>query len=142
MGSPPISLLPGVVRAEADGLTLHVAGARLTPSNPRLIRYLDKSVIVGIRAESVALTEPGNGDLDGIVAFQEDLGANVLTTLNLAPSADAPLVEDLAESEIPNVGTRVRANVQARLLPGAAVGVSLDSQRLLFFDPATKLAID
>jgi multiple sugar transport system ATP-binding protein len=145
MGSPPISLLTGIVRAGGESPALDLAGVRLTlpaPSKPGLIRYLDKPVLVGVRAENVALNQAGKGDLDGVVAFQEDLGANVLTTIDLAPAGDAPLVEDLAESEIPNVGTRVRVNVQSALRAGAPVGVTLDARRLLFFDPVSKLAID
>jgi multiple sugar transport system ATP-binding protein len=147
MGSPPISLLPGALRAGANGTELELLGARLTPlapSPPTLIRYLDKEIIVGVRAEAVALTEAGQGDFSGVVAFQEDLGASVLTTIDLAPGADGqPLVEDLAESDIPKVARRLKANLQAGrgLHPGAPVGVSLDPRRLLLFDPVTKLAV-
>jgi multiple sugar transport system ATP-binding protein len=145
MGSPPLSLLPGVVRAGADGPIVDVLGAALTPpTRLDLVRYVDKEVIVGLRAECVALTEAGQGDFSGIVAVREDLGASVLTTVDLAPGADAqPLVEELDESDIPHVAHRVRTNVQAgrALPPGSPVGVSLDSQRLLFFDPITKLRL-
>ena len=143
MGSPPISLLPGVVRAGADGPALDLAGARLTLPAPGLIRHLDKQIIVGVRAEIVSLTEAGQGDLTGVVAFQEDLGASVLTTVDLDPSAQTPLVEDLAESDIPKIAGRLKANAPSGrgLRNGEAVGVRLDPQRLLFFDPVTKLAL-
>ena len=140
MGSPPISLLPGVVRGGADGPVVEVLGAALKPtSRIDLVRYLDKEVIVGIRAESVALTEAGQGDFSGIVAVREDLGASVLTTVDLVPGADArTLVEDIDESDVPQVARRLKANVQAgrTMPPGSTVGLSLDPQRLLFFDPS------
>jgi multiple sugar transport system ATP-binding protein len=146
MGSPPISLLPGVVRAGPDGPVLDLPGARLAlpaPTSPSLLRHLDRQVIVGVRAEMVALTEAGQGDLSGVVVFQEDLGASVLTTVDLAPAADAALVEELADSDTPKVARRLKANVPAGrgLRPGAPVGVSFDLPRLLFFDPETKLAV-
>ncbi len=144
MGSPPISLLPGFVRAGADGPTLELPGATLAlPPRPRLLSYLDKDIIVGVRAEMVSLTDTGKGDLDGTVAFEEDLGASVLTTVDLAPSTQARIVDDLAESDIPQVTRRLKANVQAGRggRPGAPVGVLMDPQRLLFFDPVTKLAV-
>jgi multiple sugar transport system ATP-binding protein len=145
MGSPPISLLPGTVRAGADGPVVEAMGVALTPpSRFDLIRYVGKEVIVGIRPESVALTEAGQGDFSGVVAIREDLGASVLTTVDLAPGADAQtLVEDLDESDVPHVARRLKANVQAGRAapPGSPVGVSLDSQRLLFFDPVTKLRL-
>jgi multiple sugar transport system ATP-binding protein len=145
MGSPPISLLPGVVRAGADGPVVEMLGATLTPPlGLDLIGYVDREVIVGVRAESVALTEPGQADFSGIVAVREDLGASVLTTVDLAPGAEAQtLVEDIDESDVPQVARRLKANVQAghAMSPGSAVGLSLDTQRLLFFDPVTKVRL-
>ena len=145
MGSPPISLLAGALRAGGDGVSVELLGARWPlGERPTFVRHIDRDVIVGVRAEAVALTEAGQGDLDGVIAFQEDLGASVLTTVDLAPGAEPPgLVEDLAESDIPNIARRLKANVQAGrgLRAGAPVGVSLDAKRLLFFDPVTKLAL-
>ena len=145
MGSPPICLLAGALRAGANGPEAEIMGARL-PLSARsgLARHLDKEVIVGVRAEAVGLTDAGAGDLVGVIAFQEDLGASVLTTVDLAPGAEPPsLVDDLSESDIPKVARRLKANMQAgrRLSLGAPVGVSLDPRRLLFFDPLTKLAL-
>ena len=143
MGSPPISLLPGALRAGVDGPELHLLGVRVALSERAGAH--DGQVIVGVRAETVSLTSAGEGDLDGVVTFQEDLGASVLTTVDLAAgAADGPvLVEPLTESDIPPVGRRLKVNAQAgrRLNAGAPVGVRLDAQRLLFFDPATQLAI-
>jgi multiple sugar transport system ATP-binding protein len=143
MGSPPISLLTGVVRGEGDSPVVELLGARLAlPLQPGVLRYCDGEVIVGVRAEAVGLTEAGRGDLDGIVAFQEDLGSSVLATVDLAPNDGQPLVEDLAESDIPKIARRVKANLQGRgLTVGAPVGVRLDARRLLVFDPVTKLTI-
>jgi ABC-type sugar transport system ATPase subunit len=120
-------------------------GATLTPPlGLDLIGYVDREVIVGVRAESVALTEPGQADFSGIVAVREDLGASVLTTVDLAPGAEAQtLVEDIDESDVPQVARQLKANVQAgrAMSPGSAVGLSLDPQRLLFFDPVTKVRL-
>jgi multiple sugar transport system ATP-binding protein len=154
LGAPPLNLLPGTIRRGSNGLGLDLPGGRLnlptslSNTRPQLIPYVDREVIVGVRPEDVVLTQDVANVLRGVLVFQEDLGANVVTTVELQPLGDlaAPeqsLVDELGESDIPKVSRRVRVNAQ-RGAPGRVgegVWVALDSQRLLYFDAATKLAI-
>ena len=150
IGSPPLNLLPGIFRRGEDGMDVEVLGARiaLPRSKAGLSPFLDKHVIVGVRPEAATLTDSSDGLLRGSVVFQEDLGATMLTTIDLTPDgAQAPerrlVVEDLAESDIPRVSNRIRLSAQrgSRLAIDEPVGVFLDAERLLFFDTATKLAM-
>jgi ABC-type sugar transport system ATPase subunit len=119
--------------------------ARLTQARPGLRAYIDREIIVGARPETATLADDGKSLLRGVVLFQEDLGANLLTTVRLA--ADAPagpiLIEELGESDIPKVSDRLRLNSQggARRAIDERVGIALDLDRLLFFDPTSKLTI-
>jgi multiple sugar transport system ATP-binding protein len=152
IGAPPLNLLPGTLRQGSDGLALDLPGGRvdlpaaLLNAKPGLVRYVDREVIVGVRPETADLAQEAG--LPGVVLFQEDLGANMLTTIELASLGELArrepsLVEDLGESDIPRVSRRMRINVQrgARRQIGEAVNVVLDLQRLHFFDPVSKLAI-
>ena len=91
------------------------------------------------------LTDGTEGELAGVVAFQEDLGANMITTVDLAAGErhDGAVVEDLAESGVPRVSNRLRiiAHGGTRRRVDEPVRVVLDLKRLHFFDPVSKLAI-
>ena len=98
-----------------------------------------------MRPEAASLTDETDVGIPGVVAFQEDLGANMVTTVELAGAArrDGVVVEDLGESGIPRVSNRMRINAQSGARRGAdqPVRVALDLERLHFFDPVSKLAI-
>jgi multiple sugar transport system ATP-binding protein len=151
IGSPPINLLPGALRPSGKGFELELPGARMVlPSalvqrRSGLIAYQGREIIVGVRPEAAWLTDEPEGGLEGAVAFQEDLGANMVTTVELAVAArrDGVIVEDLSESGVPRVSTRMRIAAQsgARRSADQPVAVALDLERLHFFDPASKLAI-
>ena len=83
--------------------------------------------------------------IPGLVAFQEDLGANMVTTVELSPGdrPDGAIVEDLAESGVPRASNRMRIVAQGgeRRRADQPVRVLVDQERLHFFDPANKLAI-
>jgi multiple sugar transport system ATP-binding protein len=154
LGAPPLNLLPGALRRSDDGVDLELSGARVSlPSTlmrerPGLLAYFDKDVVVGVRPEIASLTGAAEGALPGVVAFQEDLGSNMLTTIELTPSGghlsrERALVEDLGESDIPAVSNKLRISVRrgARRQIDEPVRVAVDWERLLFFDAVTKLAI-
>jgi multiple sugar transport system ATP-binding protein len=154
IGAPPLNLLPGTPRSSAKGVQLDLPGARValpqkvTKEKPGLLAYLDREIIVGVRPEAASLTDRLEGCLLGLVAFQEDLGANMLTTVELARNGggarrDGAIIEDLGESGVPRVSNRLRINTQsgARRSADQPVRVALDLGRLHFFDPISKLAI-
>ena len=151
IGAPPLNLLPGALRSIGQGVELDLPGARvLLPQRlaqriPGLLAYRDREIIVGVRPEAASLTDKREDGLSGVVAFQEDLGANMVTTVELTGGArrDGVIVEDLRESGVPRASNRMRINAQSGARRGAdqPVGVELDLERLHFFDPVSKLAI-
>jgi multiple sugar transport system ATP-binding protein len=151
IGAPPLNLLPGALRVAGQSVELELPGAHiiLPPNaahkNPGLMAYRNREVIVGVRPEAAWLTDEPNGRLSGVVAFQEDLGATMVTTVELGGGSrrDGVLVEDLGEAGVPRVSNRMRINTQggARRSSDQPVGVALDLERLHFFDPVSKLTI-
>jgi multiple sugar transport system ATP-binding protein len=150
IGAPPLNLLPGALRSIGQGIELDLPGARILlpqrlAQSPGLSAYRDREVIVGVRPEAVSLGDKRQDGLSGVVAFQEDLGANMVTTVELTgfPREDAFIVEDLGESNVPRPSNRMRINAQSgtRCAADQLVGVKLDLERLHFFDPVSKLTI-
>jgi multiple sugar transport system ATP-binding protein len=151
IGAPPLNLLPGVLRSTGQRVELELPGAhivlpsKLAQKNLGLLAYRDREVVVGVRPEAASLTDERDAGIPGVVAFQEDLGANMVTTVELAGAKrrDGVIVEDLGESGIPRVSNRMRINAQsgARRVADQPVRVALDLERLHFFDPVSKLAI-
>jgi multiple sugar transport system ATP-binding protein len=151
IGAPPINLLPGALRSTAQGVELELPGARialppgLALKNSGLMAYRDREIIIGVRPEAASLSDEPEGGVPGVVAFQEDLGANMVTTVELMGAArrDGAIIEDLGESGVPRAGRRMRVNAQSGARRGAdqPVRVALDLERLHFFDPVSKLAI-
>ncbi len=151
MGAPPINFLPGALRPSGQGVALELPGARialppeLLERGSGLMAYQDREIIVGVRPEAAWLAVGPEGGLSGVVAFQEDLGTNIVTTVELAGAErrDGAIVEDLGESGVPPISTRMRVAAQsgARRAADQPVSVGLDLERLHFFDPVSKLAI-
>jgi multiple sugar transport system ATP-binding protein len=151
IGAPPINLLPAALHPTGQRVDLELPGGRIVlppevmQRRSGLMAYQDREIIAGVRPEAAWLTgEPGGG-LKGVVAFQEDLGTNMVTTVELAvrERRDGAIVEDLSDSGLPLVSTRMRIVAQsgARRPAEQPVSVGLDLERLHFFDPATKIAI-
>jgi multiple sugar transport system ATP-binding protein len=151
IGAPPINLLSGALRSTGQGVELELAGARIVlpaevmQTRPGLMAYKDREIIVGVRPEAAWAADEPEAALSGVVAFQEDLGATMVTTVELEVAArrDGAIVEDLSESGVPRVSTRLRIVAQsgARRAAGQPVRVALDLERLHFFDPVSRLAI-
>ena len=87
IGNPPMNFLKGRVLPgeNAKTITLEVAGERLTllaEISPRLTEYVDRTAIVGVRAEHlrVSLT-PEEGAIPATVQVVEPLGSHLLLTV-------------------------------------------------------------
>jgi multiple sugar transport system ATP-binding protein len=151
IGAPPINLLAGALRSAGQGVELELADARIVlppkvmQTRPGLMSYQNREIIVGVRPEAAWLSDDREAALSGTVAFQEDLGASMVTTVEVAAGArsEGAIVEDLSESAVPRVSTRMRIVAQsgAQRVAGRQVRVGLDLERLRFFDPVSKLAI-
>jgi multiple sugar transport system ATP-binding protein len=151
IGAPPLNLLAGTPRSTRQGVELELPGRRfvlppkLTHERSGLLAYRDREIIVGVRPEAASLANESEGGLPGVVVFQEDLGANLVTTVELDGGAqrNRAIVEDLSESGVPRVSNRLRIAAQSgtRRAADQAVRVALDLERLHFFDPISKLAV-
>ncbi|MCV7422626.1 sn-glycerol-3-phosphate ABC transporter ATP-binding protein UgpC [Mycobacterium yunnanensis] len=113
MGSPPMNLLPGVVR----GGMLYVADAAInvaaTPDGP---------VTVGARPEHVSVhTTRADGMVPARVDFVEPLGSHTLVTALVGE--DTRMI--------------VHAPAGTMLDPGTPIGVSMPAERTYFFDAVT-----
>ena len=121
IGAPPINLLSGALRSAGQGVELELADARillppeLIQRRSGLMGYHDREIIVGVRPEAASVSHEPEAELSGVVAFQEDLGATMVTTVELGVAArrEGAIVEDLSESGVPRVSTRMRIVAQS-----------------------------
>jgi multiple sugar transport system ATP-binding protein len=149
IGSPPMNLAQAPVE---EGPVVRVGDAKIDIPRNLAVRA-GKSVIVGIRPEDLQGTT-GNGSGDGKVALRgeivrvEALGASLLGYFSVdaeAPKA-AGVVAAVGEEELEDApligagGTLFCATFEPRsaVRIGDSVEVTLDVERLHFFDPETE----
>jgi multiple sugar transport system ATP-binding protein len=164
IGSPAMNIVEASLRTE-DGATWITFGEHrlaLDPAvmhdRPGLARYIDRSVILGVRPEEMedASLSPGSPQerrLQTVVDLREDMGSEVFVhftidappvitadTMELAADADAPGAEDLTERiDRCTFIARFDGDSQAKELD--KVEVLVDTRSLHFFDPETGVAI-
>jgi multiple sugar transport system ATP-binding protein len=158
MGSPAMNLLRGRIVAEEDTRpVLQLGGARLPLSDPvlearpALMGRVDEEVVVGIRPEALRPADGARAALEGPVVLRESLGSDVLVHVEV----DAPAVlageqleaaRELGGGEVNGTPPK-RARITARLEPsvraasGEALRLTVDPERLHFFDPQTERAL-
>jgi multiple sugar transport system ATP-binding protein len=166
IGSPSMNFLGATLRQAAEGgWHLELGAHRLdvpsavTAARPGLVGYRDGEVIVGIRPEDIedaAIAGRVEGrSLPAVADLVEPLGADVIAYLTVDVPRPAGH-EDFAElardaGESPLVPAGATSLLVARLSPRSAVGgasgggyqivVTVDTERLHFFDPDTGSAI-
>jgi sn-glycerol 3-phosphate transport system ATP-binding protein len=122
MGSPPMNLMPGMVRSGV----LHIGGVAVTTASEP-----DGPVTVGARPEHLRLdTSPSDGMVPARVDFTEPLGSHVLVTALVDPSPDG----SLAPGETRVI---VQAPSGTELESGTRIGLQLPPERTYFFDAET-----
>jgi sn-glycerol 3-phosphate transport system ATP-binding protein len=117
MGSPPMSLLPGLVRNGG----LEIAGAEIaTVPGP------DGPVTVGVRPEHVAV-QPASAaaTVPAMIDFCEPLGSHVLVNALVDPAGPAP------------ARVIAQASPDTILAAGTTVGLKLRADRTYLFDAET-----
>jgi multiple sugar transport system ATP-binding protein len=161
IGSPAMNLLRAQLTRAGDGMSIELGGTTLkVPASvlalrPRLAEHIGSEVIVGIRPEDIedaALLPSANGtSLDVRVTLAEALGAEVIAHFPLAArsaAGSASLVAALG-TESPLLDTAAEGDtvLTARLGPrsnarsGESLRISVDVERLHFFDPQSEKAI-
>jgi sn-glycerol 3-phosphate transport system ATP-binding protein len=123
MGSPPMNLIPGVIRSGV----LHVGGTHVSAAPSP-----DGPVTVGARPEHLQLR---TGDIEGTVParvdFVEPLGSHVLVTAQVQVGGDGTLP---TAEQVPVI---VNAPAGTELASGARIGLALPQDRTYFFDAQT-----
>jgi multiple sugar transport system ATP-binding protein len=153
LGSPGMSLVLGELERDAEGAWIVIGGQRLRfPGVPsgRLRAYLGRRVVVGLRPEhagdaSLAPGRASSGRLRLTAMRADHLGSETLVTL----AVDAPLFEvhDVPEAERAGRDLGEGATLQARfpgsatVRPGQPVDLSVEVDRLSYFDPVSGAAL-
>jgi multiple sugar transport system ATP-binding protein len=161
IGSPAMNFLPSTLERNADGTfsvnvgaeTLDVP-AEVQANHPVLGKYEGRQVIVGFRPEDMqdaSLVPGGEGrTLHCFAELVEPLGSDLMVhmTVDIPPVSGNEDMAELAKESGENMFEREgKAALVARFNPRSPVKeqekvlVSIDTQRMHFFDPHTGLAI-
>ncbi len=161
IGSPPMNMAIGKVDRTDAGVTVSFGGATIqvpasvSAARPALASYAGRDIAIGIRSEdmedaAIARDAASRARLTTTVSLTEALGSEIVVHFPV----DAPRVvtedtkaleEDAGIDDVPvaHVGNTWVASFspRSRVRPGDQVEISIDQERLHFFDPATGLAI-
>jgi sn-glycerol 3-phosphate transport system ATP-binding protein len=123
MGSPPMNLVPAVIRAGV----LHIGGVVVTA-----VPSPDGPVTVGVRPEHLQLhNNYAPGMVPARVDFTEPLGSHVLVTA-LVETRDADLPDTPEQARV-----IVQAPADIELASGTRIGLVMPPERTYFFDART-----
>lgn len=135
IGTPPMNLLAGRLAAHDGGVWFRSGSWELPISAPAdygLERYIERPITLGVRAEDITISaRNGQGSL-GRVVVTEPLGDATLVELELVGNG-------ATESAVCSVQSKIGARVE--VAAGDQVTVSLDPQRLRWFDAETGVAL-
>ncbi len=159
IGSPSINMVEAELAASNGGLsvtfgehTLNVDES-LARSHPDLGEHVGHNILLGIRPEDIEDTEvdPDAGQvIETTCDYTELLGAEVLVYFTVSAVG---VVAGVAEGSDPALspagagtavnGTRLVARVdpKTKITEGSRARLAVDTGRLYFFDPETRLAI-
>jgi multiple sugar transport system ATP-binding protein len=160
IGSPPMNLAQATITKKGDGLTVKLGDEEIAippklAARNDLEAWVDKTLIVGIRAEDIYGVTRKKADLQSELEVKIDrveaLGANLLGyfSVNAAgPRSESvsavPAEEVLSDAPLTGFsGTPFCATFEPRamLKPGDTTEVALDLDRLHFFNPDTDAAL-
>ena len=161
IGSPPMNMAVARVERTTSGLDVHLGGTVLSmpdavlSDHPALTSYAGRDVAVGIRSEdmedaTIARNASTDARLRAKVSLTEALGSEIVVHFQVdAPrvvTADTKELEKDAKSdEVPTAhqGNTFVASFapRSRVRPGDEVEISIDRERIHFFDLDTGLSI-
>ena len=157
IGSPAMNLLraqvtggDGAASVELGELVLPLPSS-LVARRPGLARYAGREVVVGIRPEDIedaSLVPSANGSSVPVrITLAEALGSEVIAHFPLGGEVEPVAVGGAPDSPSLEAATDSGVLLTARLSPrsgarsGQPLRVSIDVERLHFFDPETDQAI-
>jgi len=150
IGSPAMNLLRGTLMpANGEGPALELGSSRLPlppallERRPELAARTGEEVVVGIRPEALLPAPDSSPALEGPVALVESLGCDLLVHVDVdAPAVVATNGGD-TNGVMPNLGRlTARLEPSVRVSPPDRIRLSVDPERLHFFDPRTERALD
>ena len=153
IGSPSMNLFEGVLTLGDAGrggsLTLGSQTISVPPAvlkaRSKLAEYSGKPLIYGIRPEDMedASLDPGAAEprIHGEVSLVESLGAEILVHFGVdatpVDSGDPDAVVELGDTAV----VVARFSPRSQIRPRETASVTVNAERISFFDPATRLAI-
>jgi len=160
IGTPPMNLFEARIERDGDYVAVVLAGIRIPmPKDrdwryPRLVEYVGKQIVLGVRAEDVyaAETKPGWPSIKGRLGLLEALGssqigylhidANKVATTTTAQTASTR-AEDLPTEAASSFVTNLVAYFPPRmpLKLNSEVNVAFDVANLHFFDADSGAAL-
>ncbi|MFM8957452.1 MAG: ABC transporter ATP-binding protein [Actinomycetota bacterium] len=160
IGTPPMNLFEARIERDGDYVAVVLAGTRIPmPKDrdwryPRLVEYVGKQIVLGVRAEDVyaAETKPGWPSIKGRLGLLEALGssqigylhvdANKVATTTTAQTASTR-AEDLPTEAASSFVTNLVAYFPPRmpLKLNSEVNVAFDVANLHFFDADSGAAL-
>ncbi|MFM7080570.1 MAG: ABC transporter ATP-binding protein [Actinomycetota bacterium] len=160
IGTPPMNLFEACIERDGDYVAVVLAGTRIPmPKDrdwryPRLVEYVGKQIVLGVRAEDVyaAETKPGWPSIKGRLGLLEALGssqigylhidANKVATTTTAQTASTR-AEDLPTEAASSFVTNLVAYFPPRmpLKLNSEVNVAFDVANLHFFDADSGAAL-
>jgi multiple sugar transport system ATP-binding protein len=164
IGSPAMNVVEAKVEQPNDGLVLRV-GSTVLPvpretqaAHPRLVEYVGRTIVIGIRPEGLSSVNGRDGDRfvrgRGVVRAIEALGSEQLVHVEI--EAKPVLVEDVLEGLVDSeeatdlaeiIAEQDHALLVARFDPservreGDVIEVTIDLSKLHFFDLDTGATI-
>ncbi|MBA2643159.1 MAG: sn-glycerol-3-phosphate ABC transporter ATP-binding protein UgpC [Actinobacteria bacterium] len=159
IGSPSINLIEAELASSNGALSVTFGEHRLPidsalgRSHPELERFLGRRVLLGIRPENfddASLERDAEGPrIVTTCDYTEPLGAELLVYFTVA----APAVITGAVTEDPALGAPgpgsgrnvarlvARVDPKSKITEGSPIELAVDTSRLYFFDPETRLSI-
>jgi multiple sugar transport system ATP-binding protein len=148
IGSPAMNLLRGSLVTGEGEPCLELGSARvplpagLLDRRPELAARAGQEVVVGIRPEALVPAPDSAHALEGPVALVESLGCDLLVHVDVdAPAVVAANGAD-TNGVMPNLA-RLTARVEpsVRVAPPDRIRLSVDPERLHFFDPRSERSL-
>ena len=151
IGAPAMNLREAKLENHDGNWTLQIGSTNIplargiVENRHSLVEYDGRNVVIGIRPEAMNDASVSNNKdlpvLSAVTELTEALGSDLLVHFPLDAKAvdtgDPDALKDLDEN--PLMIARVAPRSQTK--PGEKIEISIDTERLHFFDPETRLAI-
>jgi len=151
IGAPAMNLREAKLENHDGNWTLQIGSTNIplargiVENRHSLVEYDGRNVVIGIRPEAMNDASVSNNKdlpvLSAVTELTEALGSDLLVHFPLDAKAvdtgDPDALKDLDENPL----MIARVDPRSQTKPGEKIEISIDTERLHFFDPETRLAI-